>query len=287
MIRVCLNTDPELGLPSLADESFDHGIFDPPYSKHVHNKSRRGQSKDYKEPTRPNAKAAQIARNRDLGFEHITEDQRVYTAQQMARICCRWVLIFTDGESNHLWRAAAKEAGLLYVRTAYWHKLGAAPQFTGDRPADHLEHIVCFHRPGPKGYLKDFMRWNGGGRGNVYRYAIVQNRKGGRDGQRFHTTQKPLRLMEQLVRDFSNRGESILDPFAGSGTTLVAARGLGRTALGMEAEPRWAATAIERLAGVVEQTELPLVNASGITEQPGLAFDEGAGGLSVDAAGEQ
>jgi hypothetical protein len=50
----------------------------------------------------------------------------------------------------------------------------------------------------------------------------------------FHPWQKPLSLMQKLIRIYSNPGDLIFDPFAGSGTTLKAALSLGRKALGCE-----------------------------------------------------
>ncbi len=52
-----------------------------------------------------------------------------------------------------------------------------------------------------------------------------------RDKSKSHPTQKPLSLMEYLIKTYSNVGETILDPFAGSGTTGVAAKRLGRNAI--------------------------------------------------------
>jgi DNA modification methylase len=48
-----------------------------------------------------------------------------------------------------------------------------------------------------------------------------------------HPTQKPLALVERLVRAFSFKGENVIDPFAGSGTTLVACAKTGRNCLGI------------------------------------------------------
>jgi site-specific DNA-methyltransferase (adenine-specific) len=53
-------------------------------------------------------------------------------------------------------------------------------------------------------------------------------------GNRLHPTQKPLAPLEQLVQAFSRPGELVLDPFCGSGSSLVAARRLGRDFLGIE-----------------------------------------------------
>lgn len=63
-----------------------------------------------------------------------------------------------------------------------------------------------------------------------------------------HPTQKPLRLLRGLIELTTRPGQLVLDPFAGSGSTLVAARDLGRRYLGAEREPAYAAVASARLA---------------------------------------
>jgi DNA modification methylase len=62
-----------------------------------------------------------------------------------------------------------------------------------------------------------------------------------------HPTRKPLALMLALVEDFTDPGDTILDPFAGSGTTGVAAIRLGRKFVGIERDPKYFALAVERL----------------------------------------
>ena len=70
-------------------------------------------------------------------------------------------------------------------------------------------------------------------------------RQGGEE--RFHPTQKPLRVMEWIIDRFTSPNDLILDPFAGSGTTLVAAKMLGRRYIGIEIDPKYCAIAEERL----------------------------------------
>ena len=65
-----------------------------------------------------------------------------------------------------------------------------------------------------------------------------------------YPTQKPLALLERIIQASSNPGEIVLDPFCGSGTTLVAAQYLGREWIGINANPNALAIARERLAGV-------------------------------------
>lgn len=70
-----------------------------------------------------------------------------------------------------------------------------------------------------------------------------------------HPTQKPIDLMRYLIRTHTNPGELILDCFAGSGSTLVAAMMESRRAIGIEQRPDYAATARNRVLGEV-QTQL-------------------------------
>jgi site-specific DNA-methyltransferase (adenine-specific) len=71
-----------------------------------------------------------------------------------------------------------------------------------------------------------------------------------------HPCQMPEALLERIVRVASNRGDLVLDPFAGSGTTLAVAKRLGRRYLGVELSEDYAAKVRHRLDGVAP--ELPL-----------------------------
>ena len=80
----------------------------------------------------------------------------------------------------------------------------------------------------------------------VWAYQIATDRNG--LGERVHTTQKPLDLLLRLVEDFTDPGEVVLDPFAGSGTTGVACLRSGRRFIGIERDPKYAQVARDRLA---------------------------------------
>lgn len=233
-------------LPAL--ERVDVVITDPPYSDYVHSKSRRGGASAPKLDVSGRNVACSFAREKEFGFESLSPDLRRECSYAFSLLARRWVLAFSDVESCHLWRDDLVDTGLEYVRTGAWVKLGATPQFTGDRPAAGFETITIAHPKGRK-------HWNGGGRHAIWRGAderdlvyevpIVLNRS--HSEPRLHTTQKPLELMLNLVGDFSNEGETILDPFAGSGTTLVAAKRLGRFAVGIELDEANCEIAAQRL----------------------------------------
>lgn len=63
-----------------------------------------------------------------------------------------------------------------------------------------------------------------------------------------HPTEKPVSLMEVWIKNSSRHGETILDPFMGSGTTGVAAAHLGRKFIGVEIEPKYFDMACRRVA---------------------------------------
>lgn len=86
-------------------------------------------------------------------------------------------------------------------------------------------------------------RWNGGGKRGVYRHAT-----NGERGVKPHPSTKPEPLMSELLMDFTDVGELILDPFCGSGTTLAAAKKLGRKAIGIEREEKYCEVAARRLS---------------------------------------
>ena len=77
-------------------------------------------------------------------------------------------------------------------------------------------------------------------RTNVWDYAGINTRRPGRDEElATHPTVKPAALVADAIKDCSRRGEIVLDPFAGSGTTLIAAHNTGRRARLIELDPAY------------------------------------------------
>jgi len=82
-----------------------------------------------------------------------------------------------------------------------------------------------------------------------WRWAgMLQENMGAHKDARVHPTQKPLAVMNWAITQAGDGVGSVLDPFMGSGTTLVAARSQGKRAVGIEREEKYCRAAVERLA---------------------------------------
>ncbi len=83
--------------------------------------------------------------------------------------------------------------------------------------------------------------------GDILRCPTVPNK--------VHPTEKPVPILKQLITNSSDVRATILDPFMGSGTTLRAAKDLGRNAIGIEIEEKYCEIAANRLAQEVMDFE--------------------------------
>lgn len=101
----------------------------------------------------------------------------------------------------------------------------------------------------------------------MWDYSGISSRGAARDSElAMHPTVKPAALVADALRDCSNRGDIILDPFAGSGSTLVAAQSTGRRARLAEIDPQYCDTIIRRFAAL---TSLEVVHG-----ETGETFEE-------------
>lgn len=87
-------------------------------------------------------------------------------------------------------------------------------------------------------------------RTNVWSYPGVNAFGANRDDLTLHPTVKPVALVADAIRDCSNRGGIVLDAFAGSGTTLVAAERTGRRGYGIEIDPVYCDVILRRMRNV-------------------------------------
>ena len=76
------------------------------------------------------------------------------------------------------------------------------------------------------------------------------------DGGNIHDSEKPVRLMEILITQSSNKGDIVLDPFMGSGTTALACINKNRKFIGYEIDPKYHKLCEKRIKNHIVQTEL-------------------------------
>jgi len=220
-----------VGLRGLPDDSVDVTITDPPFSAGLYARHRTNSKRFRGDDERNNSRIRLESADVSIGaIDEILDE----VAEQIMRVTKRWIVAFSDAEIAHRWRAAFGDS---YIRAGVWVKPDAMPQISGDRPAQGFEFATIAHRAGRK-------RWNGGGRPAVWTFATCRG-----DERPDHPCPKPLGLMRALVEDFSEPGELVLDPFAGSGSTGAACRALGRRFLGWELNPEFHAIAARRLRG--------------------------------------
>lgn len=221
----CLKLIPSLG-------KVDHVITDPPYEAITQNKWG----------VLSNVKFRNF--NEDgIGFSAIDEIRDI-AAKNIASIINGWAIVFCQAEGVRAWRDSFEMTDAKYKRAMVWVKPDAMPQFNGQGPSVGFENMVAVW--GGSGHSS----WNGGGRQGVFNH--VKFNPDGND----HPTQKPLSLMKELVMLFTNAGQTILDPFMGSGTTGVACARMGRSFIGVEREPKYFEIACRRISEAYRQSDL-------------------------------
>lgn len=215
-----------------SEASVDHVIMDPPFLDLVSDGARSSRTVA-NEPVKP--------RVIPISFRGI--DGREGELGQLAtRAAKRWVIAFCAFEQLGEYRRGVPHA---WVRSGVWRKHDPTPQFTGDRPGVCGEALAIMHRPGKK-------RWN---RGGCAAYWLT-NTSRGLERYGGHPTPKPVKLMMELVAAFTDPGDTVLDPFCGSGTTGVACLRLGRRFIGIEQNPEYVDLSRRRLEAEANQSDV-------------------------------
>lgn len=127
------------------------------------------------------------------------------------------------------------------------------PQMTPGEPYKDKagkDHTATTSRTESYGNYTNFRNDNGGTR---YPKQVLRFQTVGRGGE--HPTQKPVALMEYLIRTYTNTGDTVLDNCMGSGTTGVAAVNAGRKFIGIEKDPDYFSIALDRIMDAITAKE--------------------------------
>ena len=218
-------------IPHFQPGAFDAVITDPPYAG--------GGAKPSEKTRTTNQKYSSMSADKALpDFDGDQKDQlswMLWTAVWMSKVraACKPgapICVFIDWRQLPAATDALQWAGWIWRGTAVWDKGNSRPQ--KGRFRQQAEYIV----------------WGSNGDMPISRPVpcLPGVFKYGNPQSRIHLTEKPLQLMRDIVK-ITEPGGHILDPFAGSGTTVLAAVQEGYTATGIEVTDTYAELARERI----------------------------------------
>lgn len=247
----CLNT-----MARMPAKSVDMIFADPPYNLQLRN-----------ELTRPDASVVDAVDESWDQFDSFLDYDQFTRAWMSA---CRRVLkdtgtIWVIGSYHNIYRVGCTlmDLGFWVLNDIIWVKNNPMPNFRGVRFTNAHETLLwCKKTPTATGVCfnyQDMKAANGGKQMRSDWYFPIcsgSERLRDRDGAKVHPTQKPLALIERAVLSSTRPGDVVLDPFAGVGTTSVAALRHGRHHIGIEREPDYVLAARERLR---READLPVV----------------------------
>jgi modification methylase len=196
--------------------------------------------------------------------------------------------IVVIGSYHNIFRVGAilQDLGFWILNDIVWRKANPMPNFRGRRFTNAHETMIWAARgSGAKGYTFNYAALKSGNEDCQVRsdwfFPICVGAERLRDetGRKTHPTQKPEALLTRVLLAASNAGDTVLDPFFGSGTTGVAARRLRRSFIGIERDPAYAKAARRRIDAVEPFAEDAVATAPTRRSEPRVAF------LSVVEAG--
>lgn len=217
MIYDFKNEDALVYVRSLPSASIDLVLTDPPYAISRETNFQRGAEK-----------GTDVDRFRvsyDFGkWDVVDEDyfkvlfNEVYrTMKDGATLVCFYDIWKLESLKNIL-----ESCGFRMFRFIEWVKTNPVPINSKVSYLTNAREVAILCVKGSK------PTFNNSYHNGIYSYPIYQ----GKD--RFHTTQKSLKLFEEIILNHSNEGDTILDMFSGSGTTLLAAKNLKRSCYSCE-----------------------------------------------------
>lgn len=217
------------GAAKLDDKSVDLLLTDPPYS------ISNAYTCERQIPRRLRASGGDfIMPKGDFGSWDKDFSPKTWTDVVMPKVR-GWAVVFCAQAQIGDYVGILRAHGFNAVGTIVWHKTNPVPFNTRFKPVNAWEAGVIGKRPGTK--------FNGNGTvHNVFKFKSPSPQ------HRIHPTQKPLALFRELTRLFSQPGDLVLDPFAGSATVVCAASGLKRKVIAFENDEGHYLAARERVS---------------------------------------
>jgi site-specific DNA-methyltransferase (adenine-specific) len=217
-------------MKEIPDGSVDMILTDPPYE--ISKKSNF-----HTMPDRKNKRTGTDFGEWDYNFNN----------ESWIDICCRklkkggTIIAFNDFRKATTIHNLMITNGVEYKDTLVWHKTNAMPRNRDRRFITNVEMIQL--------YVKSKGKWTFNRQHESYESSVLSfASESGGAFKRYHPTQKPLKLISKLIGICSNEGDTILDPFMGSGTTGVACKNLNRNFIGIELDEEYFKIAQDRIS---------------------------------------
>ena len=151
---------------------------------------------------------------------------------------------FIDWRGLHIVQAAAASLALTPINLIVWAKTNAG---MGSLYRSQHELAPLFKKGDASHVNNVELGRNGRWRSNLWTYPGASSvGSDSRRGLTEHPTVKPSAMLEDALQDLTNRGDIVLDPFLGSGSTIIAAEKTGRVCRGVELDPRFVDVIIRR-----------------------------------------
>ncbi len=188
--------------------------------------------------------------------------------------------IWVIGSYHNIFRVGTilQDLGFWILNDVVWRKNNPMPNFRGRRFTNAHETMIWASRSAESKYTFNYETMKAGNEDLQLRsdwllpICTGGERLKGADGRKVHPTQKPEALIARVLMSSTKRGDVVLDPFSGSGTTAAVSKRLGRTCIGIERDPEYAAASRERLAGVETLPDEALAEVPAKREAPRVAF---------------
>ena len=235
---------------SLPEASVDMVFADPPYNLQLGGELLRPDNSRVDAVDDDWDKFADFARYDSFTRAWLAAARRVLKPEGTL-----WVI----GSYHNIFRigTALQDLGFWLLNDIVWRKSNPMPNFKGKRFTNAHETLIWAARDqAAKRYTFNYDSMKELNEGLQMRsdwllpLCTGTERLKGEDGKKVHPTQKPEALLFRCIMAASNPGDTILDPFFGTGTTGAVARRLGRRFIGLERDPAYAAIARKRIAEI-------------------------------------
>jgi modification methylase len=240
-----INGDSLEELKKIPDETFDVIFADPPYNLQLKNHLTR--------PDRSKVNAVNDKWDQFESFQKYDEFS-VSWLKECKRILKKNGTIWVIGSYHNIFRLgkAIQDLGFWILNDVIWNKNNPMPNFRGTRFTNAHETLIWASKNEKSKYtfnyqslkcLNDDLQM----RSNWNLPICNGSERLKKNGKKLHSTQKPESLLHRVLLASSNKGDIILDPFLGSGTSATVAKKLGRNYFGIEKEKIYFKAAEQRI----------------------------------------